>query len=125
MYFPLAWERVWVSGCPHEFIVLTANYSDCVATLAFVEDRKQVKCCPFHQLFQHSEFHTSQVHNSVREERVHAMDSSRSLIRACKDDRRELREIIRSTQSTIRKSKELIAQTDRIVARWKTLGCEP
>ena len=125
MYFPLVYERVWVSGCPHEFIVVTTNYSACLATISLVEDRRQVRRCPFHQLFPHDEFEASQVRSSVTDEMVDITESSRSLIRGAKADSREMRKIVSSTGSIIRKSQEMIAQTDRLIARWKTLGCKP
>lgn len=122
MFLPLVGERVWVSGSPHEFIVVRADYSTCIATISPAIDRSQLRRCPFRDLFPSEEFEAAQASPHASDATVDVLESSRGIVRSAMAAIDEMRKTTRFTSLTIKKSRELIAQTDRIVARWKSLG---
>ena len=61
MHYPLVGERVWVSGCLHEFIVAEADYATCIAKIfRSGVDAATRRCLPFSLLFAHEDFSDAQ-----------------------------------------------------------------
>ena len=123
MYCPLVGERVWVRGSPHEFIVVRADYSASIATISPVVDKSQLKRCPFRELFSYDDFEGAQTRQYVKEALVDFVGSSRIIAQNSRMAIEDMRQTTITTGATIKKSKDLIDQTDRIIARWKSLGC--
>ena len=106
MHIPLVGERVWVSGCSHEFEVVRANYDTGFATIAAVaDDRSETKSCRFDQLL--SAGRLKPMTSDMRE-------YSESLL---------MRQV-RSTYERVLKSRELILRTDTLLRNMR-LSREP
>lgn len=125
MYFPLVGERVWLGGCSHEFTVVRTDYTACVAAVSPVEDKTQIRVCHFREVFPYDEYEAAQTRQSLHNTLTDLLRSSRSLMNAGKAAIYEMRKTAIESESTVKKSQELIDRSDKVIERWKSLGCKP
>ncbi len=126
MYHPIVGERVWLSGCPEQFIVQRADYSASVAAITLTSNGETTasQFTPFRLLFAEWDFEAAQ-DGAASERAVRGvLCSSEQCVRGSAVFIRDIRETIRATLDSVRKSRTLIEQSDRTVARWQSLGCE-
>ena len=124
MHCPLVGERVWVSGCRDEFLVLEADYRTSVATIALCSDQLSTRRAPFTLLFPHSQFEEAQTGVAVPAIVREVLRSSRRCMHQVRVAMRQLRDATETTLASIQRTQLMISESDRTVTRWQRLGCK-
>jgi hypothetical protein len=126
MYYPAVGDRVSMSGCVDEYIVVRADYSACVGDICLLADRAAIQeSVPFRLLFEVIEFEYARseayswesqlwvIRQLLRSSQAH-VDKGRVLIS-------DIQSSIFATLQAIHSSEELIDESDRLIARARTL----
>ena len=125
MYYPLRGERVWVSGCRDEFIVLQTDHTTCKAVIALVSDNGAVReGVSFRLLFSFQDFAAAQEGAAGPRQVLEVLRSSHIRIHRGQAHVHDSQETLRASLSAIERSQALISRTDQAVARWQTLNCK-
>lgn len=125
MYYPLAGERVWVSGCSDEFLVVRTDYASSKVDLALASDRGAMReNVSFRLLFPREEFAAAQAGSASLSQVLAVLRTSHACTYQSHAHISEGLEMVRITLAAIRKSQALISESDRAIARWQMLNCK-
>jgi len=122
MHIPRVGERVSVSGCRDEFIVVDVDHATCIATIVSSERVGATRrLLPFSLLLAPEDFKAAQEGMEAGSAGRDVIRSSQMCIHRSQVYTAEMRNIVQNTMMTIRKSQELLAASSELIERSRTL----